>query len=147
MPFRLQMPHRFYDEMVAQAVAELPNECCGVFTGYLVEEGAVQLIGRVMRRYPLANEAASPREYHAAPFAPYRDNRRNGMEILAIYHSHPTTDPLPSRTDLERNYYGSDVVNFIISLKDSQPRVRAWWLAAESYREAEWEWLDEAAGL
>jgi [CysO sulfur-carrier protein]-S-L-cysteine hydrolase len=142
IPFHLQIPRRLYEEMVSQAIAELPNECCGVFTGYLVEEGSVRLVGRVMRRYPLTNEAASPREYRAAPFAPFRDNRTNGMELLAIYHSHPTSEPVPSRTDLERNDYGPEVVNFIVSLKDGEPRVRGWWLEGNGYREAEWECLE-----
>ena len=69
--------------------------------------------------------------------------RAMGTELLAIYHSHPTSEPIPSRTDLERNYYGSDVVHFIISLKDAEPRMRGWWLGETDYREAEWDWIGE----
>jgi proteasome lid subunit RPN8/RPN11 len=67
-----------------------------------------------------------------------RAMRRQGIEVLAVYHSHPTSEPVPSRTDLERNY-SSEVVNVIISLKDAEPRVRGWWLSETGYREAEWE--------
>jgi hypothetical protein len=29
-------------------------------------------------------------------------------------------------------------MNLIISLKNAEPEVRAWWLTADSHREAEW---------
>jgi proteasome lid subunit RPN8/RPN11 len=144
MPFHLQMPRRLYEEMVAQARAELPNECCGLLAGHLVDERPEgKRVGRVVRCYPLINDAASPKEYYAVPSAAFRDIRETGLELLAIYHSHPTSDPVPSRTDLERNYYGPEVVNFIISLKEAEPRVRGWWLGEKDYREAEWEWVEE----
>jgi proteasome lid subunit RPN8/RPN11 len=92
-------------------------------------------------RYPLGNAAASPREYLSDPhsmFAAVRDMRQQDLEVLAVYHSHPTSDAVPSRTDLERNY-SPDVVNFIISLKTTPPQVRGWWLTDRDYREANWE--------
>jgi proteasome lid subunit RPN8/RPN11 len=132
MSFALQIPRRLYDAMVAQAVAELPNECCGLLAG-----GG----GRVTHRYPLTNALASPVRYESDPaalFAAFRDMRRHGTELLAIYHSHPTSDPVPSRTDLERNFYGAEVVHIIISLKGDVPTARAWRLAEASYSEVEW---------
>jgi proteasome lid subunit RPN8/RPN11 len=126
----LQIPRRLYDEILAQAAAELPNECCGLLAG-----GG----GRVTHRYPLTNALASPVRYESDPralFAAFKDMRQEGTELLAIYHSHPTSDPVPSRTDLERNFYGSDVVHVIISLKGAVPAARAWHLEADGYREA-----------
>lgn len=142
--FRLALPRQFYMEMVDQARAEFPNECCGFLAGRFEGEGQGR-IGRVLRRYPLVNAAASPVEYLSEPhsmFAAEKDRRREGLEFLAIYHSHPTTDPIPSRTDRERNY-SPDVVNLIVSLKGGVPEIRAWWLTASDYREAEVEWIPE----
>jgi len=138
-PFYLLLPRQLYDEMIAQARAELPNECCGLLAGRIVESGPARQ-GLVARRYPLINAAGSPTEYLSEPysmFAAERNRRQEQLEFLAVYHSHPTSDPVPSRTDRERNY-SPDVMNLIISLKASEPLVRAWWLTAESYREAEW---------
>lgn len=132
MSFVLQIPRRLYDAMVAQAVAELPNECCGLLAG---------CDGRVTHRYPLTNALASPVRYESDPaalFAAFKDMRARGTELLAVYHSHPTTDPVPSRTDLERNFYGAEVVHIIISLKGGVPVVRAWRLEEASYSEVEW---------
>lgn len=123
--------------MVQQARAELPNECCGLLAG--------TPDGRVLCRYPLVNTAASPREYMAEGhdrFEADKDMRQNGIEVLAVYHSHPTSDPIPSRTDLERNGYGSWAVHLIVSLKETEPRVRGWWLTEKDYTEAEWDWIE-----
>src|SRR5436309_1146539 len=122
--------------MLAQARAELPNECCGLFTGRLLP--GEPPLGDVRRRYALVNAAASPVEYlsdDASMFGAWRDWHRHADDILAVYHSHPTSDPIPSRTDRERNY-STDVVNLIISLKIPEPTVRGWWLTADDSREA-----------
>ncbi|HJT78672.1 MAG TPA: M67 family metallopeptidase [Gemmataceae bacterium] len=139
-PFRLQVPRGVVEEMLAQAQAELPNECVGLLAGQVTEEGGRRL-GRVVARYPLVNAAASPREYLSDPasmFAAHKDMRRRGLDVLAIYHSHPTSEAVPSRTDLARNY-SAEVVNFIISLAGAEPQVRGWWLTDSDYREAEWD--------
>jgi proteasome lid subunit RPN8/RPN11 len=140
--------------MLTQARAELPNECCGLLAGRPVSAGepcdapagpgqASPLV-RVVRRYPLVNAAQSPKEYDAdsrGMFEAFRDMRDQGLEHVAIYHSHPTSEPVPSRTDLERNFYGDSVIYFIISLKANKPELRGWWLALD-YQEAEWEFCD-----
>ena len=141
--FRLLLPTQLLADMIAQAQAELPYECCGMLAGR-VEGGA----GIVEARYPLVNAAASPVEYLSDPqsmFEADRARRRDGLEFLAVYHSHPTSEPIPSRTDRERNY-SEDVVNFIISLKGGEPEVRGWWLTAEAFREADWEVLPPDEG-
>jgi len=113
---KLQLSRRVYDEMLAQAVSELPNECCGLLAGR---------DGQVTHRYPLTNALGSPVRYESDPkelFAAYKDMRRQGTDQLAIYHSHPMSDPVPSRTDLEQNYHGPDMVYLIISLKRGATR-------------------------
>src|SRR5262245_44067456 len=125
--------------MVAQARAELPNECCGLLAGRVA--GGV---GRAEARYALINAAADPRLFESEPrsmFAAHKDMRRRGIEVLAVYHSHPTSAPLPSKTDLQRNY-SSEVVNLIISLATDTAEVRGWWLSETDFREAAWECVD-----
>jgi proteasome lid subunit RPN8/RPN11 len=137
IPFRLLIPRSHYDAMVAQAKAELPNECCGLLAGVTNESQ----VGRVLQRYPLVNNAASPTEYLANDrtlFDAFRDMHERNLDLLAIYHSHPTSDPVPSKTDLERNYF-ENVVHLIISLKAREPVMRGWWLGEKEFREAEWE--------
>jgi proteasome lid subunit RPN8/RPN11 len=123
-------------DLLEQARAELPNECCGLLAGR--REGNV---GRVEHRYPLVNALRSPVEYESEPrsmFDAEVDRRKRGLEFLAVYHSHPTSEPVPSAKDRERNY-SPEVVNLIVSLRTNGPPVRAWWLTAETAVEAEWE--------
>ena len=141
MPFRLVVPKDVYSVMVAQALTERPNECCGLLAGVReTATGGEMPVGRVLRAYPLVNAAASPVEYLSdarSMFEAIRDMGRHGLDVLAVYHSHPTSPPVPSRKDLERNY-DEGVVNLIISLTTEPPTVRGWWLTAETCREAEW---------
>jgi proteasome lid subunit RPN8/RPN11 len=143
-PIRLVIPRGLYEDMVAQAVKELPNECCGFLAGRVVPDLADQTssrsLGEVVERFPLVNEAASPKEYlsERGNFEAHREIRRRGLDILAVYHSHPASDPVPSRKDLERNGWGSALVHLIISLKTEELVVRGWHLLEREYREADW---------
>jgi proteasome lid subunit RPN8/RPN11 len=123
--------------MVRQAQTELPNECCGLLAGRVTDDQ----VGVVTRRFPLVNSPASPTLYNAEPgglVAAMRAIREEGLELLAIYHSHPATGPVPSRTDRERNYYGDTVVHLIIGLGGPVPVMRAWRLTADEAVEMGW---------
>ena len=136
-PFtRLRIPDGLLASMIAHARAEAPNECCGVLAG-IISEGT----GYVVERAPIRNDLASPAAYLTNAhdlFAAYRAMRAAGTEVLAIYHSHPTSAPVPSRRDVEENTYGETAMHLIIGLAGSEPEVRAWWLTEGGYREAEW---------
>ena len=133
--FPLVLPRAILEQMIAQARAELPNECCGLLAG---RQSGIE------RCFPLVNEAASPVEYLSEPrsmFDAMRAIDRAGLDILAVYHSHPTSEPVPSKKDRERNY-APEVANFIISLASEPPSIRCWWLTEDSHAEAEWNLVD-----
>jgi len=127
----LAIPSAIRDQLIAHAVAEMPNECCGFLVGR----------ERVERAMPLQNKLASPVAYSVevkelAQVA--RQLRNERLEVLAIYHSHPTSDPIPSTHDLAQNGYGDTVPHVIIGFAGAVPEVRAWILGEASYREVEW---------
>jgi proteasome lid subunit RPN8/RPN11 len=127
------------DALLIQAEAELPNECCGFLAG--TRRGD---IARATERFPLVNAAASPTRYEADPrdlLRAFRTMRERGLEHLAIYHSHPTSAPVPSRTDLARAFY-PEVVYLIVSMLERPPHMRGWWLTETDFREAAWERVD-----
>ncbi len=127
----LEIPAEFHDAMVAHCVREAPLECCGLLGG----------VGSVASSFhPLRNASASEVRYDADPgdlIAAVRSLRARGAEILAIYHSHPRWEPVPSRTDLAENHYG-DVPRIIVGLLGETPEVRVWKLGPESYEELPW---------
>ncbi|MGH9189368.1 MAG: Mov34/MPN/PAD-1 family protein [Acidimicrobiales bacterium] len=106
--------------MVDHALADVPNEACGLFAG---KPGAdtVEIV------YPCGNAAASPVVYtldsldylHAD-----RDAESQGLEIIGVYHSHTHTEAYPSATDVGQApdpawHY------VLVSLRDEEPLVRS----------------------
>jgi [CysO sulfur-carrier protein]-S-L-cysteine hydrolase len=78
--------------LAEHAEAESPNECCGL----------IALRNSVAQRYiPCRNEAASPYRFELeAPDPEVWFLEDEGYE-LAVFHSHLSSPPRPSRTDIE----------------------------------------------
>jgi proteasome lid subunit RPN8/RPN11 len=106
-------------ELVAHAIADLPNECCGMIAG----SGSVAT--RVLRA---ANTEGSPFMYVMDPREQLRimdDIEDAGEDLLAIYHSHTRSAAYPSRTDVELAFF-PDTLYLIVSIADREaPEIRA----------------------
>jgi [CysO sulfur-carrier protein]-S-L-cysteine hydrolase len=129
------IPRAIHVAMLAQAAAEAPNECCGLLVGPMPPAGGDYLI---VERYPLVNALASPTEFESDAhglLAAHRDMRAKNLEILAIYHSHPTSAPVPSKKDRAMSY-SELVATVIVSLP---AETRAWWIGGDTVSEAQWE--------
>src|SRR5262245_47460057 len=134
-PFRLVVPSPIFESMLAHAREALPAECCGLLAG-TVADG----VGRVTLHLPLVNVLASPTEYESEPRSmlnAHKAMRQTGTDVLAVYHSHPASDPIASQKDRERNY-SEQVVNLIVGMRGTEPAVRGWWLTSGGAQEAEW---------
>lgn len=64
--------------------------------------------------------------------------RELDVDVLATYHSHPTSPAVPSKKDLAARY-GDGVVCVIVSLLGGAPEARAWWLGEDDFRETPFE--------
>ena len=121
--------------MVKHALKDSGKECCGLLGG----------TGReVLTIYPLINESPRPEtEYRVSIglFRPLQQMRERGEEMLAIYHSHPTATAVPSRKDLQQNYYPS-AIHFIISLVGPEPDIKGYRLKTDSFEEIRWDIVD-----
>ncbi len=78
-----------------------------------------------MTRYLIA-----PREQLRA----FREMDDHGDELVAIYHSHPASQPYPSPTDRAEAHY-PEAVYVLISLRTQTPEVRAYLIADDMVRE------------
>ncbi len=105
-------------ELISVCAARLPDEACGVAAGRP---------GEIVRLYPLTNVSASP-EYYTADaeeqLEAYRTMADEGLECVAVYHSHPATPARPSTTDIAQAY-DPDVLYVIVSFAVQSPSVRA----------------------
>lgn len=89
--------------MVEHAEAAFPNECCGAMLGEI--DGDEK---RVKVAVPLANAYAGEQgeRYELRPedlLAADREARRQGMDLVGIFHSHPDCDAYFSETDLKNS--------------------------------------------
>lgn len=105
-----------WDELVAHAQADAPNECCGFMK---VEDGRVAEIFRSQ------NPRNSPYGYELDPKSLLAANELDDDGFgVAIYHSHPRSAAEPSQTDINLAHY-PHWVYVIVSLA-AEPEVRAW---------------------
>ena len=126
---RLILPDSIRTRIVEHALVERPLECVGLLAG---------TNNVIERDYPLVNEAESATRFFAVEglFGPMREIRQAGLELLAIYHSHPLTPAVPSRRDCEENYY-PETVHVIVSLAGNEPEVRGWMMTTDEVAEVE----------
>ena len=109
-------------EIVAQARAEAPNECCGIV-------GSRN--GTAVTLYKARNARASPLAYDidGRDLARiYDEIDSNGLEVGIIYHSHTRSDPEPSQTDINlASPFLPDAIYLIVGVKDpATDDLRAW---------------------
>lgn len=92
----LEIDRATYDQIVAHAKRDHPDEACGVVAG---PEGS----GRAERFVPMVNAARSPTFYEFDStdlLALYKDMDARDEEPVVVYHSHTSTEAYPSRTDI-----------------------------------------------
>jgi proteasome lid subunit RPN8/RPN11 len=103
-------------EMLAHARAEAPRECCGLLIG------TGESVARSVRARNLDTKAT---RYLIDPddhFAAIRAARAEGLDVIGAYHSHPSSAPIPSATDIAEANSGSDFLYVIVSLIGDEVR-------------------------
>jgi [CysO sulfur-carrier protein]-S-L-cysteine hydrolase len=85
------IPAALRSELAAHAAEDAPNECCGLI---VLRDGVAE---RYIRGH---NKLSSPYRYELEIDPSVWFLEDEGYE-LAVFHSHPETEPRPSRTDRE----------------------------------------------
>jgi proteasome lid subunit RPN8/RPN11 len=117
------VPEAIRTDLHDHAAAEAPNECCGI----------IVFRGGVAERYiPGVNRLASPYRYELEVDPEVWFLEDEGAE-LAVFHSHPETEPRPSRTDRERAGLWAGRTFLIYGLKLRE--LRAWRIEADAVEE------------
>jgi proteasome lid subunit RPN8/RPN11 len=121
--------------IAAHARADAPRECCGLLLGVAPPDGAAGPID-VHRAAPTRNLAPSATRYDIDPadhFRILREARATGLTVIGAYHSHPTSAPVPSPTDLAEGL--PNFLYLIATLCPLDPPVRAYVFDGPTWRE------------
>ena len=107
----MTVPQSILTKIIEQARDEAPNEACGYLAG-LDECGKLVL--------PMRNADESPEHYSFDPteqFGAIKEAREAGLDLIAVYHSHPATPARMSQEDI-RLAHDTSVVYLIYSLAE-----------------------------
>jgi proteasome lid subunit RPN8/RPN11 len=92
-----------WDVMVSHAESTFPNECCGAMLGTVdSDEKVVRVATPVKNAFTGAQGAhyeISPQDLLEADAAA----RKEGLDLIGIFHSHPDCDAYFSETDLKNS--------------------------------------------
>ena len=96
-----------YAAIRAHGEQTYPNECCGIMLGKNIGDDLE--VWMLIRAGNTRTDSAHNR-YHIAPqelIAAQREGRKNGLDILGFYHSHPDHPAMWSQTDFaEAHWFG-----------------------------------------
>ncbi len=113
----INLPLLLRRQMLRHVRSVLPEEGCGFVAGDHMNAVAV---------LPVTNRLHSRVRFVMEPVEQLNAMQwidENGLEILAIYHSHPSGPATPSATDLAEHFY-PEAYSIICSLSGSRWRLR-----------------------
>lgn len=125
----LRLTNEQWKLMLADVDERLPQEACGLVAG---QKGTATLV------IPMTNELHSPVRYRINPIEQlnaFVKMEQEGLDLLAIYHSHPLGPDYPSATDVDEAYY-PEALYLIWSYREGEWKCRAFWIQDATVRPA-----------
>jgi [CysO sulfur-carrier protein]-S-L-cysteine hydrolase len=117
-------------EIVAHAREEAPRECCGMIG---TDDGRAVAVHRVR------NVAINPKSAYfmdaKEQYLAFQAIEDADLEIGAIYHSHPRSEPVPSETDVNLAKQWPGMRWMIVSLAGGEPEIRTWRIVDDAFHE------------
>ena len=110
----INLPMRLRRKMLRHVRSAVPEEACGFLAGVgstssgLIASSLIASGSIASAVVPVTNSLHSPVRFIMEPMEQYRAMQwieQNALEILAIYHSHPSGPPVPSATDLAEHAF------------------------------------------
>lgn len=114
------------DAICAQGEKSYPHECCGFLIGHLVNRSR-----RVVRVQPVANAREDEARHNRYLIAPdtfmrtERQARKDGLDVVGFYHSHPDAPARPSAFDTEQAWPW--YVYLIVSIQQGRSEIMTAW--------------------
>lgn len=122
----LKIKKEIYEEMIEYCRSCFPQEACGILAGNN------KVVTKIYKIKNIENSSVSYLMEPQEQFKAMKDMRTHGLEMLAIFHSHPWGDAFPSQKDKELAFY--DVYYLIVAIKP-QLQVKCFRIKDSSVRE------------
>lgn len=132
----MKIKREIIKRIIAQAKKDAPIEACG----YLASKAGI-----VAKHYEMTNINKSQEHFSFAPeeqFEVVKDARAQGLEICAVYHSHPSTGARPSGEDIELAY-DPNISYVIVSLAEGSEVVKSFKIINSKVEEENLEVIDD----
>lgn len=126
---QLVVPSHLVSEIISHCRKVYPHEACGILAG---KDGVVKKV------YTMTNIENSGVSYMMEPreqFTVIKEMRKEGLDMVGIYHSHPYSDAYPSPRDVKLAFY-TEPVYVIVSLIN-EPKIRAFTINEDGVNEVE----------
>jgi proteasome lid subunit RPN8/RPN11 len=115
----LEIPEDLMDWLIEHSRQEYPLESCGILAGKN---------GKITKFYPMENMEKSSSSYLMAPeeqLRVFQEIEEEGLELSAIYHSHPHSPAIPSQRDVNSAFYPDSLILIISLMEDKVPQIGA----------------------
>ncbi|MCS7299855.1 MAG: M67 family metallopeptidase [Spirochaetia bacterium] len=132
----MKVKREVYEKMIEITRKHIPYEACGVLSG---------LGDTVDEVIEMENIAKSETFFEMDPVQLMNvldDIDNKGKDFIGVFHSHPITNPYPSKTDLERNEIIDHVIFVITSLRNGTPELKAYTIKDKVVKEVEINVID-----
>jgi proteasome lid subunit RPN8/RPN11 len=126
----LLINHVLLDEVISHCREIYPKEACGILAG------KDRIVKRVYKMRNIENSSISYIMDSKEQFTIMKEIRKDGLDITAIYHSHPDVYAYPSPKDIKLAAY-PDSVYVIVSLLSKEPKVKAFTIKDGAVKEVE----------
>lgn len=128
----IQISRSTLDDMLAHAESAAPKECCGLLIG------SAARVERAVRARNLRESATRFLVDPAAHFAAIKAARAEGATVVGVYHSHPSSAPVPSDRDLAEAAYPEYLYVIVVPRGPDRSReARAFRLVEGQFRSVE----------
>ncbi|PAF48415.1 hypothetical protein BKH46_00435 [Helicobacter sp. 12S02634-8] len=99
------LSQKLYENLLDYAIACVPYECCGYLLG---QHDSLKCLNQVTQICKIPNIHTDPKHFFwLAPdgqLEALKEAKSQGLEIIGIFHSHPTSPAYPSQEDLKYIY-------------------------------------------
>lgn len=133
---KIIIPQTLYNQMIEHGKVALPYEACGMLSGHHPNIKSI---------WPLENIWKSDRRFFVSKKVVEQTIQKvNDLDeqIIAIYHTHPSTAPTPSFYDI-KNHIDNNLKMVIISYKTNSA-ITKWYQITDSCYEECLFWIDSS---